>query len=119
MGDVMIYTETITQMLSSMIAISVVAVFVKILNELSSRSRRVSSFVTGDARLVIENGKFIQKALSQEDMNEEDIMRILRPKGYQTTKNIRKAFLEADGELSVITYNKKEQHQDVEKDIND
>jgi len=106
-GDVMIYNENIVQMLSSMIAIAVVAVFVKILNEVSSRSKRVSTLVSGSARLVIEKGKFIEKALGQEDMSKEDILRILRTRGYHSTKKIKKAFLEADGELSVITYNHK------------
>ncbi|OGD66689.1 hypothetical protein A2442_00180 [Candidatus Campbellbacteria bacterium RIFOXYC2_FULL_35_25] len=104
-GDVMIYDESVVQMFSSIIAISVVGVFVKVLNELSSHSKRINDLVTGHASLIIENGQFLHKALAHEDISEEDVLGMLRQKGFLSVKEIKKAFLEADGELSVITKN--------------
>jgi len=109
-GDVMIYDESIVKLLSSMIAISVVAIIVKILNEFSSHSKHLSSLVAGNARLVIEDGKIIPAALAQEDMSDDELMGLLRVRGFEETKDIRKAFLEADGELSVIIKNKNHNH---------
>jgi len=105
-GDVMIYTESTVQLFSSMIAITAVGILVKIFNELSSHSKHADYFLTGTARLIIENGEILPNALAQEDMNEEDLMRILREKDYNSIKNIRKAFVEADGEVSVLVYKK-------------
>ena len=101
----MIYDESVVQMFSSIIAISVVGVFVKVLNELSSHSKRINDLVTGHASLIIENGQFLHKALAHEDISEEDVLGMLRQKGFLSVKEIKKAFLEADGELSVITKN--------------
>lgn len=102
-GDVMIYEESVAKMFASVIAITVVGILIKILNEISSHSKKASFLIAGDARLIIENGKIIKEALSKEDMREEDLMMILREKGFHDIKNIRKAYIEADGELSVMT----------------
>jgi len=101
-GDVMIYDESITQIFSSIVAISIIGILVKILNELSSHSKKMNSFIVGRASLIIENGKFIEKALAREDMSEEDAMGMLREKGLQSKKDVKRAFLEPDGELSIL-----------------
>lgn len=105
-GDVMIYSESVAQLFASIISISVVGLLVKIFNEFSSHSQKASSLLTGSARLIIERGRVIPEALKQEDMSEEDVMRLLRVKGFHNIKDIKKAFIEADGEISVITNHK-------------
>lgn len=101
-GDVMIYSESVVHLFASIISISVVGLLVKLFNELSSHSPQAGSLIVGSARLIIENGKVITEALKQEDMSEEDVMRILRVKGFQDIKGIKKAFIEADGEVSIV-----------------
>lgn len=106
-GDVMIYTEDISQMVSSMVAISVVGVFVKIFNESTSHSKKMSNLLVGTARLLINNGKIEKRALADEDMSEDALMSMLRVKGFESVKEVKKAFLESDGELSIVAKKKK------------
>lgn len=104
-GDVMIYSESVARLFSSIIAITVVGVFVKLLDEFSSHSRKVSSLVLGSARLLVDDGKIIPDALALEDMSKDDLNGMLRLKGYESMETIKKVFIETDGEISVITYN--------------
>jgi len=105
-GDVMIYDESVVQITSSMIAIAIVGVIVKILGELSSRYQKAGHLIIGTARLLVKDGKVIKQAIRQEDMNEEDLMRMLRERDIHDIKKVKKAFIESDGELSVVTGNK-------------
>ena len=105
-GDVMIYGESTAHLLTSMVAITVVSVLVKITNELSSRSTFASSIVDGSARLLIDKGEVIHEALAKEDLTQEKLCSYLREKGIDSVKKVRKAFIESDGEISVIAYKK-------------
>ena len=85
----------------------IVGFLVKIISELTSHSKYASTLVKGTARLVVEKGKILHAELAKEDMHEEDLLREFREKNITSVKNIRKAFLEADGELSIVLYNNK------------
>lgn len=105
-GDVMIYAESTAHLLGSMLAITVVAVIVKILEELSSHSVIAGHFIEGEARLLIDKGVLLLPALASENLSEETILSLLREKNIASIKDVRKAFIEPDGELSVIPYKK-------------
>ena len=105
-GDVMIYGENEAHLISSILAITVVAVIVKILEEVSSRNTMVGKFIEGQARLLIDKGSFVKGALGKENMSEETVLSLLREKNIENVKSVKKAFIEPDGELSVITYKK-------------
>jgi uncharacterized membrane protein YcaP (DUF421 family) len=79
-GDVMIYGESVVHMLVSMLAMSVVALLVKMLEELSSRNGTASRLIDGQARLIIDKGKPIEKALDQENISMDMLMSKLRQK---------------------------------------
>jgi len=102
-GDVMIYEESIAQLFSSIVAISVVGFIVKFLNETTSHFKKVEKLVVGEARLIIKDSKVIKEALSQEDMSESELRAVLRIKGFENYDSIKKAFIESDGEVSIIT----------------
>jgi len=101
-GDVMIYEETTAQLLGSMIAIAVVGLLVKLFNELSTHSQRASSLIEGTARLIIKNGQVLPGALEHEDLSHDDLLSILRERGVGHISKIKKAFIEPDGEVSVV-----------------
>jgi len=101
-GDVMIYGEDTAHFIASAIAVLAVGFSVKVLDELSSHSKRVSSIVSGTARLIIENGEILPGVLEKEDMTETELMSILREKGVSSIANIRQAYIEFDGEVSII-----------------
>lgn len=105
-GDVMIYGEHIAHIFTSILAITVVTIIVKILEELSSHSTLAGHVIEGAARLVIDKGVVLVSALERENISEESILSLLREKNIMHVKDVRKAFIEPDGELSVIPYKK-------------
>ena len=105
-GDVMIYGENTAHFLASAIAILAVGFSIKVLDELSSRYTEVSSFVTGTALLIIEDGRIIPDALSKEDLGEAELMALLREKGVHSIANVKRAYIEIDGEVSIIFHRK-------------
>ena len=106
-GDVMIYRESTTHLFSAMVAITVVAFLVKLLSEVSSRSSVGSRIVEGEARLLIDKGILVDGALAKEDLTLTSLDSYLREKGIDSIKKVRKAFIEPDGEISVIPYKNK------------
>jgi uncharacterized membrane protein YcaP (DUF421 family) len=105
-GDVMIYGESTIHLISSMVAITVVSILVKLLNEFSSHSSLGNKLVDGQARLLIDKGLVVEGSLQKEDLDEEKLNSYLREKGIDSVKRVRKAFIEPDGEISVIPYSK-------------
>ena len=105
-GDVMIYGEDNAQLITSMVAITVVAIIVKIINEISSHSRIGTTLFEGHATLIIDAGKVDENILKKEDLTLEMLESYLREKGIDSPKKVRKAFIEPDGEISVIAYKK-------------
>ncbi len=101
-GDVMIYDDSTVHLLTSMVAITVVALIVKILQELTSHWGRAQHLLEGQARLLVDNGKIQRDMLEREDMSEEHLRSLLRQRGHHSTTHLKKVFIEPDGELSII-----------------
>lgn len=106
-GDVMIYGEHVARVLTAMLAITVVAVIVKILEELTSHNGFAERLLSGEATLVIERGVVLRRALERTNVSEQELSSMLRQKEIHTIQDVRVAFLEPDGELSVIAYKKR------------
>lgn len=104
-GDVMIYGESTTRFIAAIVALSIVALLVKLFEEFSSHYHGFNLWIEGRARVVIKNGSILYSALEKEDMSPENLMTLLREKGISELKEVKKAFVEPDGELSVVKYN--------------
>jgi len=105
-GDVMIYGEQVVHLYASMLSITVVAIIVKVLEEISSHSTVAGRLIEGKACLLIDKGEILKPALERENISEESLLSLLREKNISSIKGVRKAFIEPDGELSVIPYKK-------------
>lgn len=103
-GDVMIYPESTTNFITSMVAITIVAFVVWVLDELSSRSKFANKLIDGNPRLIISRGRVVEGVLGRENLTEDDLLSLLREKGVDAVHKIRWAYLEPDGELSVDLY---------------
>lgn len=103
-GDVMIYGENVVHLYASMIAITVVTVIVKVLEEISTHSSTGHDILEGKVRLLVDEGAFVRDALDRENLSEENVLSLLREKNIDGVSSIKKAFIEPDGELSVIEY---------------
>lgn len=101
-GDVMIYDDDTTQLVSALVALLTVALLVKGMSRLSFRSPFVNRLVTGTVRVVAINGNIIHEALKKEELSEEELMTELREKGYESLAETRRVFIEPDGEVSIV-----------------
>ena len=109
-GDVMIYGEDTVHLYASMIAITVVTIIVKVLEEIGSHEGAGHWLIEGRARLIIDDGKFLRDALDRENLSEDSVLSLLREKEIEDISTVKKAFIEPDGELSVVTKNHHTKH---------
>lgn len=79
---------------------------------LSSRSKFIHRLVTSPPRLLIEDGKLVQEGLQREWMRQETIQSELRLVGEEHPREIKQAFLETEGQTSVL---KEDNHKPIKK----
>lgn len=68
------------------------------------RSRAFSAVFEGTPRLIIHDGKAIQKALKKELLSHAELRTLLRKQGVHSFNEVKSAVLEADGTLSIIRH---------------
>ena len=69
---------------------------------ISSRNTRFYRLVTPRERVLVEHGRLVQESLQKERMRPEDVLADLRLKGEEHLREIKQAWLEAIGQVSVI-----------------
>lgn len=72
------------------------------LKALSSRSRRVRKVVVGEPRLLVRDGRLLDKALREEGVEPDEVRAAVRAQGIARVEDVRLAVLETDGTISVI-----------------
>ena len=72
------------------------------LKALSSRSRRVRKVVEGEPRLLVRDGRLLDKALREEGVEPDQVRAAIRAQGLARVEDVRLAVLETDGSISVI-----------------
>lgn len=78
---------------------------------LSLRVPVVNRFVHPPPLRLIEDGRLNKRNMHREFISEEELMSQLRLKGIEEISEVKLAYMEGDGEISVITYNGDEQHE--------
>lgn len=74
-----------------------------IITWLTVRSDVVMSLVKAEPRLLFFKGEFLQKAMKDERINEEEILQAIRTQGASEVQTAEAVILETDGTLSVVT----------------
>ena len=72
------------------------------LDWLGSRYPRMQRLVRPAALLLIQEGKMIRKNMRKEFITDEELMSQLRKRGVESVSEVKKCFMEGDGEISVI-----------------
>ena len=72
------------------------------LKALTSRSSRVRHVIEGEPRLLVRDGRLLEKALREEGVDAEEVRRAVRAHGLARVDDVRLAVLETDGTISVI-----------------
>lgn len=75
-----------------------------LLDSLSYRYRWVARFTEPQTLPLVRHGRFIAKNLRKEMLRPEDIMSKLREQGIAHLRDVRHAYMEGDGQISVIRY---------------
>lgn len=69
---------------------------------LTYRSKKMEALVEGRPELLIHNGKLFERALAHAKLTRHEMMNALREAGCAAVEDVRAAFLENDGTISVI-----------------
>lgn len=69
---------------------------------LTGRSRRVRHVIEGEPRLLVRDGRLLEKALREEGIESEEVRRAARANGLARIEQVRLAVLETDGTISII-----------------
>jgi uncharacterized membrane protein YcaP (DUF421 family) len=73
-----------------------------VLNWLSFRFPRLRRLVEADKLLLIRNGKMQRRNMRRELITDEELLAKLRGHGLEKLADVRLAYLESDGEITVI-----------------
>jgi uncharacterized membrane protein YcaP (DUF421 family) len=69
---------------------------------LTYKSKMIETLVEGRPDVLIHNGKLFQKTLESAKLTRHEVMTALREAGCASVEDVRAAFLENDGSISVI-----------------
>ena len=72
------------------------------LKALTRRSRKLREAVEGEPRLLVRDGRLLQKAIKEEGLEVEEVRAAVRSHGLARIEDVRLAVLETDGSISVI-----------------
>jgi uncharacterized membrane protein YcaP (DUF421 family) len=72
------------------------------LKALTRRSRRLRRAIEGEPRLLVRDGRLLNKALSEEGVEANQVRAAIREHGIERVEDVRLAVLETDGSISVI-----------------
>jgi uncharacterized membrane protein YcaP (DUF421 family) len=72
------------------------------LKALTGRSRRLRRAVEGEPRLLVRDGRLLDKAVREEGVEPDQVRAAIRAHGLARIEDVRLAVLETDGSISVI-----------------
>ena len=72
------------------------------LKALARRSKRVRQALEGEPRLLVRDGRLLERAVLEEGLEAEEVRAAIRSHGLSRIEDVRLAVLETDGSISVI-----------------
>lgn len=72
------------------------------LKALARRSRRVRRAIEGEPRLLVRDGRLLERAIDHEGIDADEVRAAVRSHGIARIEDVRFAVLEADGSISVV-----------------
>lgn len=68
----------------------------------TGRSRRLRRAIEGEPRLLVRDGRLLQRALREEKVDADEVRAAIRAQGVARVEDVHLAVLETDGSISVI-----------------
>lgn len=91
-----------------MVVITTVALLQTAAEWIINRDKRLEAFMEGQADALVKDGMIINKSLDKNNLSHEDLYRFLRSKGIEQLGQVKNAFFETSGLVSVWCYPKHE-----------
>ena len=108
-GDTMFYPEV--PILYAWLIIAVMIGLDRLVGELQFHSKKVNTFLQGDPRLVLEDGRILQDSLHPEQIRRDELLGLLREQGIENTGELKYVFIEETGSLGIIRRQKGQEGQ--------
>lgn len=108
-GDPMFYPEV--GLLTGIFVITVVIILHRLTGFVLQRFRSLEDVVEGSPLLVVVDGKIRDERLGSGTLTERELMALLRIEGVRDTGEVKQAFFEPNGRLSVFRYPEEERRQ--------
>ncbi len=101
-GDAMFYADV--PLLHALVVITVVVLIDKSIDVLVRRSSAAKQVIAGRSIPVIENGRILTEGILNRGISGLELMEMLRLEGVENLGEVRSAYLEASGRVSVFRY---------------
>jgi uncharacterized membrane protein YcaP (DUF421 family) len=89
-------------MIQGMVGFATIILVHILVTFMTSRNTSLYWALSSRARILIDDGRLVQKSLQQERIHAEDVQFELRLKGEEHMKEVKEARLEPNGQVSVI-----------------
>src|SRR5688572_16069737 len=99
-GDPMFYPEV--PLLHGAVVLTMIVALKKLFLKLSQKSGIISTFVESPPTLLIDHGVLLEDHLKSEAMSKDDLFVKLREAGIEDLGEIRYAFIEPSGQVSIF-----------------
>ncbi len=99
-GDPMFYVDV--PIVHGIIVITAVVALERTLVKFTERNKRVERLIESIPVLLVRDGVLLAEALDQEDLSQSEVFMGLREKGVEFLGEVRRAYLEPSGHISVF-----------------
>lgn len=101
-GDPMFYRKV--GLLPAIVTFAMVIVMYKLVNYFVARNKKFEHLIEGSHIKLIDDGKFILKNFTHEDLSKDEFFSDLRLKNISQLGQVQSAYVEASGEISVFFF---------------
>lgn len=98
---------TYTSITEGVALVGTVILWSYIINWLGYKYPLLQKFLNPPPLMLVKNGRLIERNLAKELITQEEIMSQLRQQGVELLKDVKIAYMEADGGISVIPHTSK------------
>ena len=99
-GDPMFYADV--PLAHGIIVITAVVALERVLVKLTERNRPIERLIESSPVLLVRDGVLLVEALNREDLSQNEVFMGLREKGVEFLGEVRRAYLEPSGHISVF-----------------
>lgn len=117
-GDAMFYPDI--PIFIPLSVITLIAVFQKIYVHISVKSKVVRKITDPKVTKLVENGKFLKENFSEDQIDKNEVLMLLREAGIRYLSEVEHAYYEQSGELSVFKFeNPTYEHSILPEDLDE